>query len=176
MVLIDDSIVRGTTSRKIVRMVRAGGAREVHVRISSPPVTGPCYYGIDTPRKSDLIAAHHAVEEIRRHIEADSLAYLSPEGLLEAVADAQGQRHCTACFTGRYPVAVLQTADDGQFKLFEKAVGGGRPGSPGARGSGGGGGGAGGRRPSGQGDFSAGMTGRPRRRRPGCALRERELT
>ncbi len=124
VVLIDDSIVRGTTSRKIVHMVRAGGAREVHVRISSPPVTGPCYYGIDTPRKSDLIAAHHSLEEIRRHLEADSLAYLSPEGLLEAVADAQGERHCTACFTGRYPVAVLQTADEGQFKLFEKAVGG----------------------------------------------------
>lgn len=124
VVLIDDSIVRGTTSRKIVHMVRAGGAREVHVRISSPPVTGPCYYGIDTPRKSDLIAANHSLEEIRTHLEADSLAYLSPEGLLAAVADAGGQRHCTACFTGRYPVAVLQAADEGQFKLFEKAVGG----------------------------------------------------
>ena len=82
VVLIDDSIVRGTTSRKIVRMVREAGAREVHMRISSPPTTGPCYYGIDTPLKSELIASSHSVEEIRRYIEADSLAYLSHEGLL----------------------------------------------------------------------------------------------
>jgi len=122
VVLIDDSIVRGTTSRKIVRMVRAGGAREVHVRISSPPTTGPCYYGIDTPDKSELIAAHSTVEEIRASIEADSLAYLSPAGLLSAVDDAGEQRHCTACFTGRYPVAVTQAGDSGQFKLFAPAV------------------------------------------------------
>ncbi len=123
VVLIDDSIVRGTTSRKIVRMVRAGGAREVHVRISSPPTTGPCYYGIDTPRKQDLIAATHTLEQIRTHIEADSLAYLSHEGLLRAVGDASGQRHCTACFSGRYPVAVTQGAEDWQLELFEKVGG-----------------------------------------------------
>ena len=119
VVLIDDSIVRGTTSRKIVGMVREAGARQVHMRISSPPTTGPCYYGIDTPHKSELIASTHDVEEIRRSIGADSLAYLSHEGLLAAVADPEGQRHCTACFSGRYPVAVSH-AEDWQLKLFEK--------------------------------------------------------
>jgi amidophosphoribosyltransferase len=120
VVLIDDSIVRGTTSRKIVRMVREAGAREVHMRISSPPTTGPCYYGIDTPLKSELIASSHSVEEIRRFIEADSLAYLSHEGLLRAVDDEVGRRHCTACFSGRYPVAVT-VPDEAQLRLFEKA-------------------------------------------------------
>jgi amidophosphoribosyltransferase len=119
VVLIDDSIVRGTTSRKIVRMVREAGAREVHIRISSPPTIGPCYYGIDTPLKSELIASSHSTEEIRRFIEADSLAYLSHEGLLKAVGDAAGRRHCTACFSGRYPVAVA-VPDESQIRLFEK--------------------------------------------------------
>jgi len=119
VVLIDDSIVRGTTSRKIVGMVRAAGAREVHLRISSPPTTGPCYYGIDTPLKSELIAANHATEEIRQFIGAESLAYLSHTGLLHAVGDGAGQRHCTACFSGQYPVAVAQP-EDWQLKLFEK--------------------------------------------------------
>jgi amidophosphoribosyltransferase len=116
VVLIDDSIVRGTTSRKIVRMVREAGAREVHMRISSPPTIGPCYYGIDTPRKSELIASSHGVEEIRRHIEADSLAYLSHEGLLAGVGDAAGRRHCTACFSARYPVAV-SVPEEWQLRL-----------------------------------------------------------
>ena len=120
VVLIDDSIVRGTTSRKIVRMVREAGAREVHLRISSPPTTGPCYYGIDTPLKSELIASSHSVEEIRRFVEADSLAYLSHDGLLRAVGDEAGGRHCTACFSGRYPVAVT-VPDADQLRLFEKA-------------------------------------------------------
>jgi amidophosphoribosyltransferase len=120
IVLIDDSIVRGTTSRKIVRMVREAGAREVHLRISSPPTTGPCYYGIDTPLKSELIASSHSVEEIRRFIEADSLGYLSQQGLLAAVDDPEGRRHCTACFSGRYPVAV-SLPDETQLRLFEKA-------------------------------------------------------
>jgi amidophosphoribosyltransferase len=120
VVLIDDSIVRGTTSRKIVGMVRGAGAREVHVRISSPPTTGPCYYGIDTPLKSELIASSHSVEEIRRFIGADSLAYLSHEGLLKAVEDEGGRKHCTACFSNRYPVAVAQI-DESQLRLFEKA-------------------------------------------------------
>ncbi len=119
VVLIDDSIVRGTTSRKIVGMVRDAGAREVHMRVSSPPTVGPCYYGIDTPIKAELIASTHPIDEIRRSIGADSLAYLSHEGLLAAVGDPQGQRHCTACFSGRYPVAVSQ-AEDWQLKLFEK--------------------------------------------------------
>jgi amidophosphoribosyltransferase len=120
VVLIDDSIVRGTTSRKIVHMVREAGAREVHIRISSPPTTGPCYYGIDTPLKSELIASSHSVEEIRRFVGADSLAYLSHEGLLKAVGDESGRRHCTACFSGRYPVAVM-VPDEAQLRLFEKA-------------------------------------------------------
>ncbi len=117
VVLVDDSIVRGTTSRKIVKMVRAAGAREVHLRISSPPTTGPCYYGIDTPLKSELIASNHSLEEIRQYIEADSLGYLSQDGMLRAVSDAAGERHCTACFSGRYPVAVAQP-DDWQLKLM----------------------------------------------------------
>jgi amidophosphoribosyltransferase len=120
VVLIDDSIVRGTTSKKIVGMVRAAGAAEVHMRVSSPPTTGPCYYGIDTPLKSELIASRNSVEEIRAYVGADSLAYLSQEGLLKAVGDVEGQRHCTACFSGRYPVAVSQP-EDWQLKLFEKA-------------------------------------------------------
>ncbi len=120
VVLIDDSIVRGTTSRKIVHMMREAGAREVHMRISSPPTTGPCYYGIDTPLKSELIASSHSVEEIRRFIEADSLAYLSQEGLLKAADDEADRRHCTACFSGRYPVAVT-VPDASQLRLFEKA-------------------------------------------------------
>jgi len=122
VVLIDDSIVRGTTSRKIVSMIRAAGAREIHMRISSPPTTGPCYYGIDTPLKSELIASSHSVDEIRRHIGADSLAYLSHEGLLKAVEDPGQSRYCTACFSGRYPVAVSQP-EDWQLTLFEKARG-----------------------------------------------------
>jgi amidophosphoribosyltransferase len=123
VVLVDDSIVRGTTSRKIVRMVKAAGAREVHLRISSPPTTGPCFYGIDTPLKSELIASNHSLEEIRQYTEATSLGYLSHDGLMRAVDDAAGQRHCTACFSGRYPVAVPQP-DDWQLKLmFDARVG-----------------------------------------------------
>jgi amidophosphoribosyltransferase len=122
VVLIDDSIVRGTTSRKIVGMVREAGAREVHLRISSPPTTGPCYYGIDTPLKSELIASRLSVDEIAKYVGADSLGYLSHEGLLRAVDDVEGRRHCTACFSGRYPVAVAQ-AEDWQLPLFEKARG-----------------------------------------------------
>jgi amidophosphoribosyltransferase len=118
--LIDDSIVRGTTSRKIVHMVRAAGAREVHVRISSPPTISPCYYGIDTPSRGELIAASFPVEEIRKRIEADSLAYLSHDGLLQAVNDAAGRRHCTACFSARYPVAVAQP-EEWQLRLFAEA-------------------------------------------------------
>ena len=103
VVLVDDSIVRGTTSRKIVRMVRAAGAREVHVRISCPPTISPCFYGVDTPRRSELIAATHSLEEIRDFLEADSLGYLSLEGLMASVG--QGRQHyCSSCYTGVYPV------------------------------------------------------------------------
>jgi amidophosphoribosyltransferase len=103
VVLIDDSIVRGTTSRKIVKMVRAAGAKEVHVRISGPPTISPCFYGVDTPRRSELIAATHTLEEITRYLDADSVAYLSLEGLLNAVGADRGS-YCSSCYTGRYPV------------------------------------------------------------------------
>jgi amidophosphoribosyltransferase len=106
VVLVDDSIVRGTTSKKIVQMVRAAGAAEVHMRISSPPTTHSCFYGIDTPTRDQLIASHNSAEEIRKFIEADSLGYLTMEDLEAAVRDGQGgQAFCYACFTGRYPVA-----------------------------------------------------------------------
>jgi amidophosphoribosyltransferase len=104
VVLIDDSIVRGTTSRKIVAMVREAGATEVHVRISCPPTVGPCYYGVDTPCREELIAACHSVEEIREHLGADSLAYLSNDGLMRAVKSGGG--FCAACYTNSYPVPV----------------------------------------------------------------------
>ncbi len=105
VILVDDSIVRGTTSRKIVRMVRAAGAREVHVRISCPPTISPCFYGVDTPQKSELIAATHTLDEIREFLEADSIAYLSLEGLLSAV-DSERASYCSSCYTGRYPVQI----------------------------------------------------------------------
>ena len=103
VVLVDDSIVRGTTSRKIVKMVKAAGAREVHMRISGPPTISPCYYGIDTPSRSELIGATHSVAEIREFLGADTLAYLTLDGLLEAVGSNSG-RYCTSCYTGKYPV------------------------------------------------------------------------
>jgi amidophosphoribosyltransferase len=103
VVLVDDSIVRGTTSRKIVRMVRAAGACEVHVRISCPPTISPCFYGVDTPRRSELIAATHSLEEIRDFLEADTLGYLSLEGLLTSVGTGR-QNYCSSCYTGVYPV------------------------------------------------------------------------
>src|SRR5579871_4222757 len=106
VILVDDSIVRGTTSRKIVRMVRNAGAREVHLRISCPPTISPCFYGVDTPNKSELIAANSSIEEIRRFVEADSLAYLSMDALQRAVADTRGE-YCYACYTGDYPTDLV---------------------------------------------------------------------
>ena len=103
VVLIDDSIVRGTTSRKIVRMIRNAGAKEVHMRISCPPTISPCFYGVDTPSKKELIAANKSVEEIRDFIGAESLAFLSLEGLKKACDDGAQTRYCTACYTGSYP-------------------------------------------------------------------------
>jgi amidophosphoribosyltransferase len=122
IVLVDDSIVRGTTSRKIVRMVREAGAREVHLRISSPPTRWPCYYGIDTPTRADLIAARSDTEEIRAFVEADSLGYLSLEGLLSAVR-SPGESFCTACWTGDYRVPPAGE-DFSQASLFPRADGG----------------------------------------------------
>jgi len=109
VVLVDDSIVRGTTSRKIVKMVRAAGAREVHMRISCPPTISPCFYGVDTPQRSELIAATHTLEEIRKYIEADSLGYLSLDGLLTAVGPKR-ESYCTSCYTGQYPVEFPRDA------------------------------------------------------------------
>jgi len=107
VVLVDDSIVRGTTSRKIVRMVREAGAREVHMRISCPPTVSPCYYGIDTPTREELIAAVKTVEGIREFLGADSLGYLSLESLRRAVEDTE-KRFCTSCYTGVYPTELVQ--------------------------------------------------------------------
>ncbi|HVR99981.1 MAG TPA: amidophosphoribosyltransferase [Thermoanaerobaculia bacterium] len=123
VVLIDDSIVRGTTSRKIVGMVRDAGAAEVHVRISAPPTQWPCHYGIDTPTRDELIAAHHSVEEIRQFIGADSLAYLSLEGMLASVSGPRDS-YCTACWTGDYPVPI-SPEDRRQAELFPIRVEGG---------------------------------------------------
>jgi amidophosphoribosyltransferase len=104
VVLVDDSIVRGTTSRKIVKMVRAAGATEVHVRISCPPTISPCFYGVDTPSRSELIAATHSLEEITKYLDADSVGYLSLDGLLSAVG-RERDNYCTSCYTGHYPVS-----------------------------------------------------------------------
>ena len=107
VVLVDDSIVRGTTSRKIVHMVREAGAREVHMRISCPPTVSPCYYGVDTPTREELIASSQTPEEICKFLEADSLGYLSLENLRKAVGDGDGD-FCTSCYTGVYPTDLVQ--------------------------------------------------------------------
>jgi amidophosphoribosyltransferase len=116
VVLVDDSIVRGTTSRKIVRMVREAGATEVHVRISCPPTMSPCYYGIDTPTREELIASQHSVEEIRQFLGADSLGYLSLTSLRKAVNDSEG-KFCTSCYTGNYPTDLVQLEVAGQKEV-----------------------------------------------------------
>jgi amidophosphoribosyltransferase len=117
VVVVDDSIVRGITSRKIVKMIRSAGAREVHVRISSPPIQWPCYYGIDTPTRKELIASSHHPEEIRRYLGADSLGYLSLDGMLKATG-ADPSHFCHACFTGGYRVG-FELAETPQLRLFE---------------------------------------------------------
>jgi amidophosphoribosyltransferase len=120
VILIDDSIVRGTTSRKIVKMVRAAGAKQIHMRVACPPTISPCFYGVDTPSRSELIAATHTTEEIRQFIEADSLAYLTLEGLLKSVAP-EGGSYCTSCYTGHYPVAFPRD-ERAYLQLALKAV------------------------------------------------------
>jgi amidophosphoribosyltransferase len=105
VVVIDDSIVRGTTSRKLVQALRDAGATEVHMRISCPPVTHPCFYGIDTDTQDHLIAARLTLEEIERHLGVDSLAYLSKESMVEA-AQSHSSHFCTACFDGNYPIEL----------------------------------------------------------------------
>jgi amidophosphoribosyltransferase len=120
VVLVDDSIVRGTTSRKIVRLVKAAGAHEVHVRVSCPPTVSPCYYGVDTPSRDELIGATHSLDEIRDYVEADSLAYLSLNGLREAVGERKNA-YCTSCYTGVYPVSFPQD-EKAYLQLALKAV------------------------------------------------------
>ena len=102
VVMVDDSIVRGTTTKGLVSLIRAAGAREVHMRVSSPPITGPCYYGIDTPDREQLIAANNSVAEIARKIGVDSLGYISLDGMLQAVPNGP-DGFCHACFSGQYP-------------------------------------------------------------------------
>jgi amidophosphoribosyltransferase len=125
VVVIDDSIVRGTTSRKIVKMVRDAGAREVHLRISSPPTQWPCYYGIDTPTRRELIASSHSVDEIARYVTADTLGYLSLEGMLAAVSErgpgagqgSDAKSYCHACFSGQYAVPFNPPPPKRQMRL-----------------------------------------------------------
>ncbi|MBI4697780.1 MAG: amidophosphoribosyltransferase [Nitrospirae bacterium] len=116
IIVIDDSIVRGTTSKKIVKMLKeGGGAKEVHLRISSPPTIGPCFYGIDTPTRKELIASTHTPEEIKKYITAESLSYLSMDGLLKVVANPE--QYCSACFDNKYPLLSLQDKEE-QIELF----------------------------------------------------------
>ena len=125
VILVDDSIVRGTTSTKIVEMVRNAGAAEVHMRIASPPTTHSCFYGVDTPERSELLAARHDVEEMMRLIGVDSLAYLSLDGLYRALGepgrDEAAPRFCDACFSGSYPIPLVDRHEgdtDGQLSLL----------------------------------------------------------
>jgi amidophosphoribosyltransferase len=121
VILVDDSIVRGTTSKKIVEMVRAAGATEVHMRISSPPTTHSCFYGIDTPERSQLMAANHTVEEMAELIGADSLAFVSIDGLYRALGKPERDKaqpfYCDACFTGDYPISLPDQADNADRQL-----------------------------------------------------------
>ena len=119
VVVVDDSIVRGTTSRKIVRLLRAAGAKEVHVRISSPPVDGPCHYGIDTPTRGELVASAKSVAAIQESIEANSLGYLTPAGLRAAVGVSDDYGYCDACFTGDYPIAVSEPRHARPLRIVE---------------------------------------------------------
>ncbi len=109
VVVVDDSLVRGTTSRELMRMIRQAGAREIHLRIASPPITGPCFYGIDTPRRAELIAATHSVDAIRDRVGVDSIGYLSLDGTLRATG--QTEQFCHACFSGAYPTVIAETTD-----------------------------------------------------------------
>jgi len=120
VVVIDDSIVRGTTARKIIKMIRQAGAREVHVRISSPPTSFPCFYGIDTPTRKELISSSHTIEEINRYITSDTLGYLSREGMLRAAGAPNGSPgyFCDACFSGLYPVKFPRLMEENQMGLF----------------------------------------------------------
>ena len=121
VVLVDDSIVRGTTSRKLVRLVREAGAKEVHMRISCPPTISPCYYGVDTPTREELIASSNSPEQIRKYLGADSLGYLSLQGLRQAVNDMKGD-FCTSCYTGVYPTDLVQLEVNGTSAKVKEEV------------------------------------------------------
>ncbi len=120
VVVIDDSLVRGTTARKIIKMIRNAGAKEIHLRISSPPTSYPCYYGIDTPTRKELISSSHSIEEINRYVTSDTLGYLSHEGVRLAAGAPEGSNgyFCDACFTGNYPVKFPRLKSDSQLGLF----------------------------------------------------------
>jgi amidophosphoribosyltransferase len=120
ILIVDDSLVRGTTSRKIVKALREAGAIEVHMRISSPPVTHPCFYGIDTDSQDQLIAATKSVKEIQEQIGVDSLAYLTWEGMLEAT-EQDKESFCSACFTGDYPVQIPEMVKRSKLMLEKNA-------------------------------------------------------
>jgi amidophosphoribosyltransferase len=128
IVLIDDSIVRGTTSKKIVQMVRDAGAAEVHFRVASPPTKHSCFYGVDTPDEEALIAHEMKIEEMRQFIGADSLAFVSMDGLYRAMGEARrdpaAPRFCDACFSGDYPIAItdLSSAKDGQLSFLAEVA------------------------------------------------------
>ncbi len=122
VIVVDDSLVRGTTSRKIIKMLRQAGAREVHMRLSSPPVTQPCFYGMDFPTRQELIAATHSLEEIATYLRVDSVAYLSVAGMLQAMPD-QSQKFCRACFTGDYPVDFQKRSLLAAMDVCAKEVG-----------------------------------------------------
>ncbi|MGB1012820.1 MAG: amidophosphoribosyltransferase [Nannocystaceae bacterium] len=119
VVVVDDSIVRGTTCQKIVKMIRDAGAAEIHLRISSPPINGACFYGIDTPNRDELVASRKSPSEVATAIGADSVAHLSPEGLLESVGAGGDETYCTACFTGDYPVRITRQPPRRQLRLVE---------------------------------------------------------
>ena len=122
VVVVDDSIVRGTTMRKIIKMIRRAGAREVHLRISAPVWRFPCYYGIDTPERRELIGATHNVEEIRKQVRADTIHYISIPGLLQAVHGSE-KEYCTACFNGKYPLRFPGgSPSDSNLKLWKETV------------------------------------------------------
>jgi amidophosphoribosyltransferase len=112
IIIVDDSIVRGTTLRALVKRLRDAGAKEVHVRVSSPPIKYPCFYGMDFPTKEELIASQKEIEEIKRYMKVDSLQYLSLEAMLNAMPKDNGQSYCTACFSGDYPIQI----EEMQFK------------------------------------------------------------
>ncbi len=119
VVLIEDSLVRGTTLRKVIPMLRQAGAREVHMRIAAPPTTHSCFYGIDTPNREELLASHQSIEEIRKYITADSLAYLSWDGLYSFLENGNRDGFCDACFTGNYPVEIPRNRGPHQLHLFD---------------------------------------------------------